>query len=59
VQENELGQPPTPVEMNAYLVKKKRVTKLGASTHSKCYASPSMNMVQNYYNLFFYWHPVN
>jgi hypothetical protein len=59
VQENELGRPPTPTKMNAYLVKKKIDVKLGASTHSKCYASLSMNMVQNYHNLFFNWHPAN
>jgi DUF1365 family protein len=34
--------------MHAYLVKEKGVAKPMASKHSKCYASPFMNMVQNY-----------
>jgi hypothetical protein len=48
VQENELGQPPTPAELNANLSKEKGPAKPSASTHSKCVASPSMKMVRKY-----------
>jgi hypothetical protein len=59
VHENELGRAPILVELNAYMVKEKRVTKPRASTHSKCYASPSMNMVLNYHDLYFNRHQAN
>jgi hypothetical protein len=42
-----LGQPPTLAKLNADLSREKGATKPSASTHSKCVASPSMNMVNN------------
>jgi hypothetical protein len=48
VQEKELGQPPTPAELNANLSKEKGAAKPSVSTHSKCVASPSMKMVRKY-----------
>ncbi len=56
MQEKELGHKPTPAELTADLAKEKGAPNPRASTHSKCHASPSMNMVMKFQNIYSNWH---